>query len=107
MVYKYSVAKGVMETISTRQDFIGDDAVKLLHHLKLTLVPVLQLPPLTVPTPPMRRSLTDYSPNWSNSWQDLVSSSNSVLSVGSDAMSVATEEGLAIVGASSGGDASI
>jgi class 3 adenylate cyclase len=57
-VYKYSVAKGVMETISTGQDFTGDDAVRLLHHLKLTLVPVspVQLPPLTVPTPPMRRS---------------------------------------------------
>jgi hypothetical protein len=79
-----------METLSTGQDFSGDDAVKLLHHLKQSLVaasPVL-LPPLAVPALPMRQSLTGCSPNWSNSREELVSSSNSALSVGSDAMSV-------------------
>jgi hypothetical protein len=51
-VYKISLAKGVMETLSTGQDFSGDDAVKLLHHLKQFAASPALLPPLAVPTPP-------------------------------------------------------
>jgi hypothetical protein len=97
------------ERISAGEDFTSDGAVKMLYHLKRTLDPMssIPLPPLAITTPPLRRSATGDSSNWSNSWEELWSSSSLSVSFGSDDLSLVVREGRDFIGASSVGDASI
>jgi hypothetical protein len=108
-LYKFSLARGKMERISAGEDFTSDEAVKTLYYIKRTLEPMSPLPPspLAVTTPPMRRSATGDTLNWSNSWEELRSISSSSLSFGSDDLSGVVREGRNIIGVSSVGDASI